>query len=231
MSASSRIEWTDATWNPVTGCTAISAGCQNCYARRMALRLQAMGQRRYANGFRVTVHPETLDEPRHWRKSRMVFVCSMGDLFHKDVPNWFIQEVFRVMKECPRHTFQILTKRPERMATQDEKFWSPNVWAGVTVENQDATERLAELLDVPAAVRFISCEPLIGEVTLGNLRGVRWVIVGGETGPGARPMQPDWARAIRDHCLAAKVPFFFKRQGGPRGGSPLLDGREWREMP
>jgi protein gp37 len=225
MSDRSRIEWTDATWNPVTGCTAVSAGCANCYARRIAQRFHG------PRGFDVTLHPNKLDLPRHWRKPRRVFVNSMGDLFHKDVPTAFILDVFRVMNECPQHTFQVLTKRPERMAELAPRLaWTPNIWAGVTVENQEAVGRVSLLRSVPATVRFLSCEPLIGPIDTLPLVGIHWVIVGGETGPGSRPMEESWATTIRERCHTADVPFFFKGHGG-RQNTRHLDGLLWNEYP
>jgi protein gp37 len=229
MSERSRIEWTDATWNPVTGCTPVSAGCEHCYARRMANRFHG------PSGFDVTLHLDRLDLPRHWRKPRRVFVNSMGDLFHKDVPNSFILDVFRVMNEFPRHTFQVLTKRPERMVSMAGAVdWTPNIWAGVTVENQGvAAGRISYLQQVPASVRFISCEPLIGPITNLPLGGIGWVIVGGETGPGARQMDYLWPGVIRCLCELDRVPFFFKRWGGrgPNKNVRELDGRTWEQMP
>lgn len=242
----SKIEWTERTWNPVTGCTKVSAGCKHCYAERMAKRLRAMGQHKYRNGFRVTCHPETLDEPRRWRKPRMVFVCSMGDLLHDAVPMSFILRVFGVMGTTPQHTYQVLTKRADRLpllvCALDAVCglrWPPNVWVGVTVENRDALWRINYLRRMPAPVRFLSCEPLLedlGDLRLGgmdDLRRVEWVIVGGESGPGARPMDPAWARSIRDQCQEANVPFFFKQWGGvnKKAAGRELDGRTWDEMP
>ena len=269
---SSKIEWTEKTWNPVTGCTPVSPGCDHCYAARMATRLAGRAGYPADNPFAVTCHPDKLDQPLHWRKPCRVFVCSMGDLFHPDVPDSFIDQVFAIMAACPQHTFQVLTKRPERMVKYLHNYghahlWDriyaaartlpehkvlkrnllniqyfpawplPNVWLGVTCEDQQrADERIPLLLQCPAAVRFVSCEPLLGPVDLGircnvpgmdcvdcpapecslrgNERQVDWVICGGETGPGARPMHPDWARSLRDQCKAAGVAFFFKQWGG-----------------
>ena len=228
MSDRSRIEWTDATWNPVTGCTSVSAGCANCYARRIAQRFHG------PHGFDVTLHPERMSIPQRWRKPRRVFVNSMSDLFHDEVPDLFIMEVFNVMNECLRHTFQVLTKRPDRMASIAGRLaWTPNIWAGVTVENQSSTERIATLRLVPAAVRFISCEPLLGPIYNLPLLGIGWVIVGGETGPNARSMETGWASVIAFHCATARVPFFFKRMGGtgPARNIRELGGREWNEYP
>jgi protein gp37 len=225
MSDGSRIEWTDATWNPVTGCTAVSSGCVNCYARRMAQRFHG------PNGFDVTLHPEKLDLPRHWMKPRRVFVNSMGDLFHENVPGVFVEAVFQVMNECLHHTFQVLTKRPERMvAIAPLLAWTPNIWAGVTVENQDAIHRIAYLRQTPAYVRFLSCEPLLSSIVLPRLDGIHWIIAGGETGSGARPMRDEWAASLRDRATEAGIPFFFKGHGGKQNTRDL-DNRLWNQMP
>lgn len=234
MGSESKIEWTDATWNPVTGCTKVSQGCKNCYAERMAVRLQEMGQRNYANGFRVTLHEHVLDRPLSWKKSRLVFVNSMSDLFHKDVPTEFIQRVFAVMVRASHHTFQVLTKRADRLREIAADLpWPMNVWMGVSVENEDVAWRIDELRQVPAAVRFLSLEPLIGPLPVLNLDGIQWVIVGGESGPCARHIDPEWVRTIRDQCLRAGVPFFFKQWGGVNKAKTgrALDGRTWDEMP
>jgi protein gp37 len=220
-----KIEWTDRVWNPVTGCTKVSAGCKNCYAERMAKRLKAMGQPRYKNGFRVSMHKDILYLPLRWKKPRMIFVNSMSDLFHEDVPDKFIVKVFETMAKSKQHTFQILTKRPERMVTFFEKlFYMPiiplsNVWIGVSIENQEtADERIPQLLATPAAVHFISAEPLLGQINLRfpqskNPNQDVWVICGGESGPNARPMHPEWVKSMRDQCQASGVPFFFKQWG------------------
>ena len=232
--AFSLIEWTDSTWNPVTGCTKISPGCRHCYAERMSLRLKAMGQPRYRRGFEVTLHRDALRLPLTWARPQMVFVNSMGDLFHKDVPLEFIQATFDVMAEAQQHTFQILTKRARRVAAlADQLDWPPNMWMGVSVENQDYLWRIDCLREVRGVVRFVSFEPLLGPISDVQLGGVHWAIVGGESGPGARPMHPDWARGVRDECLAAGVPFFFKQWGGVRRRElgRLLDGREWDQYP
>lgn len=232
--APSLIEWTNSTWNPVTGCSKISPGCQYCYAERMSLRLKAMGQARYRNGFRVTLHPNALRIPLSWSKPQMVFVNSMGDLFHRDVPLDFIQSVFDIMKKAEHHTFQVLTKRARRLAELSSKLsWPSNVWAGVTVETQEYTWRIDCLREVPARVRFVSFEPLLGPISGVSLEGVDWVIVGGESGPGARPMSADWARKLRDECVHAEVPFFFKQWGGVRRtqAGRRLDGRIWEQYP
>ncbi|HET9015916.1 MAG TPA: phage Gp37/Gp68 family protein [Thermomicrobiaceae bacterium] len=235
MAGPSQIEWTQATWNPVTGCTKVSQGCKHCYAERMAKRLQAMGSARYRRGFRVTQHPDLLDAPIHWRKPKLIFVNSMSDLFHERVPLDFIQRVYATMEQADWHVFQVLTKRSERLAAvAPELPWPGNVWMGVSVERQDVVKRVDYLREVPAAVRFLSCEPLLGPLAL-DLTGIDWVIVGGESGPKARPMDLDWARSIRDGCQRASVPFFFKQLGGvvdKRGHDrALLDGRTWHEMP
>lgn len=251
-----KIDWADRVWNPVTGCSKISEGCQNCYAERMSKRLQLMAPKKYSQGFSVKCHPEALQEPLKIKKSQRIFVCSMSDLFHDEVPFEFIDSVFAVMALCPQHTFIVLTKRPQRMAEYYKRlgkhaskgpvslasaefapegsfFWKltdtgwvlPNVWLGVTAENQArADERVPILLQIPAAVRFVSIEPMLSEVDLryscfngadsfGSLPGLDWVICGGETGPGARPTHPDWVRSLRDQCAAANVPFFFKQWG------------------
>jgi len=228
------IEWTESTWNPVTGCTKISPGCQHCYAERMSARLKAMGQRRYRNGFQVTLHADALRAPLAWTRPQMIFVNSMGDLFHREVPLSFIQAVFEVMGEAEHHIFQVLTKRAKRLAAVASQLpWPPNVWAGVTVETDEYTWRLDCLRQVPATVRFVSFEPLLGRIEDVSLRGISWVIVGGESGPGARPMGADWARQIRDACRAADVPFFFKQWGGVRRtqAGRRLDGRLWDQYP
>ncbi len=234
MGAKSSIEWTDSTWNPVTGCTKISPGCANCYAERMAKRLQAMGQPNYVNGFQVTTHAHMLDKPPEWRHAQVIFVNSMSDLFHGDVPDAFVRDVFRVMGQADWHLFQVLTKRSERLAAMAASLpWPEHIWAGVSVENQDYLWRMDHLRAVPAAVRFASIEPLIGPVENLDLEGIDWVIVGGESGPGARPMKQDWVLQIRDRCLAAGVPFFFKQWGGVRRkeAGRELEGRTWDEMP
>ncbi len=234
MSTQSAIEWTESTWNPVTGCTKVSAGCQHCYAERMARRLQAMGQPNYRNGFQVTVHPHMLERPLEWKKPRVIFVNSMSDLFHQEVPLTFIQQVFAVMHEASWHTFQVLTKRAERLATLDPALdWHPNVWMGVSVENSTCTGRIDALRQTHAAVKFLSLEPLLEPLHNLDLQEINWVIVGGESGPGARPMDRAWVTDIRDQCLAAHVPFFFKQWGGTRKkkAGRVLEGRVWNQMP
>ena len=234
MAANSAIEWTQATWNPVTGCTKISLGCQNCYAERMAHRLQAMGQSNYTAGFKVRTHENALSLPLTWKKSRTIFVNSMSDLFHEKVPAAFISKVFRVMNEAQQHTFQVLTKRSENMRRLSHSLpWPENVWMGVTVENSDYFERIDDLRGTPARIKFISFEPLLGPISDINLTGIDWVIVGGESGPKARPMSPSWVKGIRDQCLSAGLPFFFKQWGGlnKKKAGRVLDGRTWDEMP
>jgi len=234
MADKSAIEWTEATWNPTTGCTKISTGCKNCYAERLAHRLQAMGNPKYINGFQLTLHEDALDIPLHWKKPRKIFVNSMSDLFHEDIPLEFIQRVFQTMQKANWHIYQILTKRAERMAELAPQLpWPPNVWMGVTVEEQRYTHRIDLLRTVPAAVRFLSLEPLLGPLPNLNLEGIHWVIVGGESGPGARPLRPEWVTYIRDQCQAAQVPFFFKQWGGvhKKRAGRLLEGRTWNQMP
>lgn len=234
MALNSKIEWTEATWNPVTGCSKVSAGCKNCYAERLAARLQAMGNARYRNGFKVTLHPDLLDLPRRWREPRLIFVNSMSDLFHEQVPLEFIRRVFATMRDCPQHTFQILTKRSARLRQMARELqWPANVWMGVSVEDARVVDRVHDLQAVNAAVRFVSCEPLIGPLDDLPLDGIHWVIVGGESGPGARPMRMEWVRTIFRQCRKAKVPFFFKQWGGVhkhRSGR-LLNGRTYDEKP
>lgn len=234
MAQDSAIEWTEATWNPVTGCTKISPGCKHCYAERMAKRLQAMGQERYRNGFRLTLQPDVVDVPLRWKQPRLIFVNSMSDLFHQDVPTEFIQRCFGVMQQASQHTFQILTKRPERVAEiASELPWPNNVWMGTSVENADFTWRIHELQNVPARTRFLSVEPLLGPIPRLPLAGIHWVIVGGESGPGARPMREEWVVQLRDRCQKFDVPFFFKQWGGVQKSRTgrLLEGRTWDAMP
>jgi len=234
MAANSKIEWTECTWNPVTGCTKVSPGCLNCYAERMAKRLRAMGQRNYRNGFRPTLHPHMLDLPLRWRQPRMIFVNSMSDLFHQEVPVEFILKVFDVMQRASQHCFQILTKRSGRLAQLSPQLpWPDNIWMGVTVENDDYACRIDDLRRAGAAVKFISFEPLVGPVSHVILDGIGWAIVGGESGPGARPMQPEWVVQIRDRCLAERIPFFFKQWGGinKKANGRSLEGRQWSDMP
>jgi len=234
MGDNSAIEWTDATWNPVTGCTKISPGCKNCYAERLALRLRAMGNPRYLDGFSITLHHDLLDLPLKWRRPRRIFVNSMSDLFHESVPDDFIHQVFDVMKRAHWHTFQVLTKRAERLAQLAPVLsWPQNVWQGVSVESARYTIRVTELAKVPAAVRFLSVEPLLGPISDLPLSDIHWVIVGGESGPNHRPVEPGWVRSIREQCLRARVPFFFKQWGGrtPKAGGRMLDGQQWNQLP
>lgn len=234
MADSSHIEWTDATWNPVTGCTKISPACKFCYAERLARRLQAMGQQNYRNGFRLTLQPQMLEHPLRWRQARRVFVNSMSDLFHDDVPASYILQVFDVMKRASRHQYQILTKRSERLLGLNSILsWQPQIWMGVSVENEDHLFRVDHLRKTGAHIKFLSLEPLLGSLRKLNLQGIDWVIVGGESGPGARPMDSEWVREIRERCLRARVPFFFKQWGGvfkSRAGR-ILDSRIWNGMP
>ena len=233
MSKSS-IEWTESTWNPLTGCTKISPGCKHCYAERMAIRLQAMGQRNYRNGFRLTLHENVLEAPLKWRKPQLIFVNSMSDLFHKEVPLDFIQKIFEVMRQAYWHQFQILTKRSDRLADCSPWIcWPPNVWMGVSVENQDYTFRIEHLRLSGAKVKFLSLEPLLGPLPNLDLRGIDWVIVGGESGPRSRPMKKSWVLDIRNQCDRDGVPFFFKQWGGwnKKAAGRNLDGRTYDEMP
>ncbi|MEK6437488.1 DUF5131 family protein [Pseudonocardia sp. T1-2H] len=243
MAQSSSIEWTEATWNPTTGCDKISAGCDNCYALKLAGRLKAMGQARYqldgneitsGPGFGVTLHPDSLDVPLRWAKPRVIFVNSMSDLFHAKVPLSYVQDVFATIAATPRHTYQVLTKRASRLARlADQLDWPSNLWMGVSVESQDQLKRMDHLRSVPAGVRFISAEPLIGPLDGINLDGIHWVIAGGESGARARPVDPSWVRSLRDVANDAGVPFFFKQWGGhtPKAGGRTLDGRLWSEYP
>ena len=243
MSAGTGIEWTEATWNPTTGCDRTSPGCERCYALTLARRLKAMGQPKYQRdgdprtsgpGFGLTLHPEALDLPATWVSPRLVFVDSMSDLFHPSVPAEFIRQTFEVMAATPRHTYQVLTKRSDRLADlAPELPWPANVWMGVSVETDRYLFRARHLAAVPAAVRFLSCEPLLGPLTSLELEGLHWVIVGGESGAGFRAMDATWARDVKDRCVRAGVPFFFKQWGGrtPKSGGRLLDERTWDEMP
>jgi protein gp37 len=234
MAVGSSIEWTEATWNPVTGCTMISPGCANCYAARMAKRLHAMGSPNYRNGFDLTIHPHILELPLKWRKPRTIFVNSMSDLFHDDVPLEFIQKVFAVMREATWHTFQVLTKRAKRLESLDcELDWPRNVWMGVSVESAKYADRIDHLRRTTALTRFLSLEPLLGPLPNLYLKRIDWVIVGGESGPRAREMQRAWVAGIRRQCRDASVPFFFKQWGGlnKKRAGRLLDGRTYDEMP
>jgi protein gp37 len=228
-STKTAIEWTDKTWNPSTGCTKVSPGCKHCYAEVLTQRFT----NHFTNGFDFTLHENRLEQPLHWRKPSRIFVNSMSDLFHEDMPLEFLQRVFAVMRECPQHVFQILTKRHERLLELAPLLeWSENVWMGVSVETQQYAVRVDHLRQVPAHVRFLSCEPLLGPLDL-NLEGIHWVITGGESGAGFRPVSHDWVRAIRDQCLDAQVAFFHKQWGGltPKSRGRDLDGVVWNEMP
>ena len=234
MAQNSCIEWTEATWNPVTGCTKISPGCKFCYAERMAKRLRAMGQRRYRNGFQLTLQPDVVDLPLRWKKPRMIFVNSMSDLFHERVPVDYVRQCFDVMERAAHHTFQVLTKRPQRAAEMASLLpWPQNVWMGTSIENADYVGRIGELTEIPAHIRFLSLEPLLGPIPRLPLSGIGWVIVGGESGPGARPMKEEWVTQIRDRCLRYEVPFFFKQWGGinKKRTGRTLDERTWDEYP
>jgi protein gp37 len=234
MGANSHIEWTEATWNPITGCSKVSAGCKNCYAERLAFRLQSMNNPRYRNGFGLTLHEDLADLPKRWREPRLIFVNSMSDLFHDHVPLEFIRRLFGTMRECPQHTFQILTKRSARLRTLASQFdWPSNVWMGVSVEDSRVLSRVDDLRRVPAKIRFLSCEPLIGSLAGIDLTNIHWVIVGGESGFGARPMKIEWVREIFRACRKADVPFFFKQWGGVRKHvtGRRLNGKTYDEMP
>ena len=232
--ATTPIEWTDSTWNPVTGCSKISPGCKHCYAERMAHRLQAMRQRNYQNGFEVTLQPQMLEHPLHWKAPRSIFVNSMSDLFHDEVPLSYVQQVFDVMNRANWHQYQILTKRAERVQELSPKLkWAPHIWMGVSVENEKYLYRVDHLRKTGAHVKFLSLEPLLGPLHKMNLRGIDWAIVGGESGPGARPVDPAWVTDIRDQCVKANVAFFFKQWGGvqKKKTGRILEGRTWSEMP
>lgn len=243
MADGSAIEWTEATWNPTTGCDRVSAGCDNCYALTLSKRLKAMGAVKYQNdgdprtsgpGFGVTVHPAALKVPYRWADPRVVFVNSMSDLFHAKVPISFVRDVFAVMADTPRHTYQLLTKRSHRMKRMADRLdWPDNVWVGVSVENDTVMDRIDDLRQVPASVRFLSCEPLLGPLPGLDLSGIGWVIAGGESGPRHREMDEAWVRDIRDTCESAEVPFFFKQWGGrtPKARGRTLDGRVHDGMP
>ena len=241
MAQNSAIEWTEATWNPTTGCTKVSPGCAHCYAERMAHRLQAMGQPRYDQGFQLKLQDDVVELPLRWKTPRIIFVNSMSDLFHKDVPDEFICRCFETMKTASQHQYQVLTKRPERVVELADKLdWSDNIWMGTSVESTTYIERIRVLKRVPAKVRFLSIEPLLGAIPRLPLKGIHWVIVGGESGPQSRPMKAEWVREIRDQCIAKEVPFFFKQWGAygadgvrrsKKANGRELDGRTWSEMP
>ncbi|MFH0914422.1 MAG: phage Gp37/Gp68 family protein [Chloroflexota bacterium] len=234
MALSSSIEWTESTWNPLTGCTKVSPGCANCYAERMALRLRAMGNPNYSNGFHLTMHEDALELPLKWRKPQTVFVNSMSDLFHEKVPDEFIFRVFDIMRRADWHCFQILTKRSERLLDISSQLpWMSHIWMGVTVEDQEYTFRIDHLIRTVAKVKFLSLEPLLGPIPNLNLEAIDWVIVGGESGPKSRPIKESWVTDIRNQCQSKKVPFFFKQWGGKnkKKAGRALEGRIWDEMP
>lgn len=234
MAQQSSIEWTEATWNPVTGCSKVSPGCKHCYAERLAARLQAMGSFRYRNGFDVTLQEDLVELPLNWKSPKVIFVNSMSDLFHKDVPSDFIVKVFDTMRRAHWHTFQILTKRSDRLTILAPYLpWPENVWMGVSVESSKYTFRIHDLVKVPAAVRFLSVEPLLAPIPRLPLSGIDWVIVGGESGPGARTIKSEWVRQIRRKCREMDVSFFFKQWGGfnKKASGRILDGRTYDEMP
>lgn len=234
MAQKSTIEWTESTWNPITGCNKISPGCKFCYAERMSRRLKAMGSPNYENGFELTLHEHVLELPLSWKKPQTIFVNSMSDLFHKDVPTEYIIKMFEVMNKASWHRFQILTKRSGRLVELNSLLpWSENIWMGVSVENEDYTYRIDDLRQTNARIKFLSVEPLLGPINKMELKNIDWVIVGGESGPGARPMKEEWVIAIRDVCKKAKVPFFFKQWGGvnkKKTGS-ILEGKTYKQMP
>jgi protein gp37 len=234
MATNSHIEWTDATWNPVTGCTKISPGCKNCYAERLSKRLRAMGQPNYRNGFELTLQPQMLEMPLRWKSPKRIFVNSMSDLFHKDVPTDYIRQVFDVMGRAHWHQYQVLTKRSERvLELSDALDWMPQIWMGVSVESEKYKHRITDLRKTKAYVKFLSLEPLLGSLGSLDLRGIDWAIVGGESGPAARPIDPQWVTQIRDQCIDAGVAFFFKQWGGvqKKKTGRILEGRTWDQMP
>ncbi len=234
MATNSNIEWTDATWNPVTGCTKISPGCKHCYAERLSKRLKAMGQANYRNGFRLTLQPHMLELPLRWKSPKRIFVNSMSDLFHEDVPTEYVKRVFDIMVRANWHQFQVLTKRSDRLLELSKKLeWVPHIWMGVSVESEKYAHRIDDLRKTGAHVKFLSLEPLLGPLGKLNLRNIDWAIVGGESGPGARPVNPEWVAEIRDECVRLGVPFFFKQWGGvqKKKTGRSLDGRTWDEMP
>jgi len=232
--ATSKIEWTESTWNPVTGCTKISSGCQNCYAERMAKRLKLMGQPNYAKGFQVALHEHVLEYPLRWKKPRTIFDNSMSDLFHERVPDSFILKVFEIMRRAYWHQFQVLTKRSTRLRELATRLnWTKNIWVGVSVEDEEVKFRIDDLRRVPATIKFVSIEPLLGPVTSLDLSNIDWVIVGGESGPRSRPMKKEWVIQIKEQCVEQNVAFFFKQWGGINKNKTgrLLEGRIWDEMP
>lgn len=232
--ATTTIEWTESTWNPVTGCNKISPGCKNCYAEKLSIRLKAMGQSNYKDGFKLTLQPHMLEHPLRWKKPQTIFVNSMSDLFHKDIPLSYIQQVFDVMNRAYWHRFQVLTKRADRLAELSSQLeWTPNIWMGVSVESQKYVHRIDDLRKTKAQVKFLSLEPLLGPLQNLDLQGIDWVIVGGESGIGARPIKENWVTSIRNQCNQAKVAFFFKQWGGvnKKKTGRILEGRTWNEMP
>ncbi len=234
MATLSTIEWTEATWNPLTGCNKISPGCKNCYAEKLSHRLQKMGQYNYRNGFNLTLHHHALSIPLKWKKPKMIFVNSMSDLFHNKVPVSFIKKVFEVMNSCPQHHFQVLTKRAERLEELSCKLtWTKNIWMGVSVENKNYMFRIPHLLQTPAYIKFLSLEPLLGSLPDLKLKGIDWVIVGGESGPKARVIKPEWVKQIQLRCIKTKTAFFFKQWGGVKKHKTgrLFKGKTWDEMP
>ena len=234
MARGSGIEWTESTWNPVTGCTKISPGCKYCYAERLSRRLRAMGQANYTNGFQLTLQPHMLELPLRWKKPQSIFVNSMSDLFHKDVPLPYIQEVFAVMRRAHWHRFQVLTKRAGRLAQLNKALkWAPNIWMGVSVETEKYRTRINALRNTDAQIKFLSLEPLLGPLSNLDIDGIDWVIVGGESGPKARPMNSEWVTDLRDQCLNARVPFFFKQWGGKKKkkAGRQLEGKTWDQLP
>lgn len=234
MPTKTKIEWTETTWNPITGCTKISPGCKHCYAERLAKRLQAMGQKRYKNGFQITLHEDLIEQPLKWAKPRIIFVNSMSDLFHEDVPFDFIEHVFDTMANCPQHIFQILTKRSNRLRQIAHLLnWSENIWMGVSIENKTVLDRVSNLQQVPAFIRFLSCEPLLGSINNLPLQGIHWVIVGGESGPGARPIKTEWVESVLSQCRTQNVRFFFKQWGGvwKKRSGRILNGKTYNNLP
>lgn len=232
----SKIEWTESTWNPVTGCTKISSGCKHCYAEVMARRLKAMGQEKYKNGFRLTLHPDVLDEPYSWKKGKMIFVNSMSDLFHKDVPIDYIQKIFTVIKENPQHIFQVLTKRANILYEYDKQGllnWPDNLWMGVTVEDNTVVDRIDYLRQTGVKIKFLSCEPLLTAIPNMNLSDIQWVIVGGESGRSPRPIKEEWVVDIREQCKRSNVAFYFKQWGGvnKKKAGRMLEGKIYDEIP
>jgi len=234
MMSNSKIEWTEKSWNPTTGCTKISSGCDYCYAEVQANRLKSMGVQKYRNGFDLRCHANEIQKPLKWKKASVIFVNSMSDIFHEDIPDWFILKVFEVMNKCDWHIFQVLTKREERLLELNKKIrWTPNIWMGVTVESSEYLSRIATLRKTGAHIKFISFEPLLGPIPLLSLKGIHWSIVGGESGPNARPMKKDWVLNILNQCEQARVKFFFKQWGGKnkKKNGRYLEGRFYNEFP